>query len=86
MFKTLLELEPHELNPLPINGQILLDSMTTAKAFGMNEAKAFYRRLYSTEDPEPPTDPSRIPCHPPPMTGDKAIALPLSEPESTSET
>ncbi len=60
MFKTLLELKPYELMPLPINGKILLDCMTAAKAFGMNEAKAFYRRMY-TEDPEPPTDPSRVP-------------------------
>jgi hypothetical protein len=56
MFKTLLELEPHELWPVPINAEILLDSMTAAKVFRMNEAEAFYRRLYSTGD-WPPTRP-----------------------------
>ena len=60
MFKTLLDLEPHELWPMPINGIILFDCMTAAKAFGMSEAKAFYRRLYSTGD-WPPTAPSRVP-------------------------
>lgn len=56
VFKALLELEPHELWPMPVNGAILFDCMTTAKAFGMNEAKAFYGRLYSTGE-WPPTRP-----------------------------
>jgi hypothetical protein len=73
---------------LPINAKIFLRYMdeyresllgVAKKAFAMSSAKAFFRRMY-TEDPEPPTDPSRVPRHPLPTTGDTAKALPLPEP------